>query len=161
MLFRSIQSTLPARAILENENIFIMEEERAEIVIAGCDAFLRKPFWEEELFATLHRWLGVEFVYEGDNAPATAAQEAPDRRRLAALPAGLQAQLDRAVGRLDVDEVQAAIADIGRHDAALAGWLGQWAARFQYQRILAFLHDDGEADGQVGAMGMRSGEEDR
>ncbi|HET6316417.1 MAG TPA: ATP-binding protein, partial [Chloroflexota bacterium] len=125
-----------------------LEDEHAEIMAAGCDAFLRKPFREEELFATLHRCLGVEFVYddESTSAPAAAMQETPDRHRLAALPAGLQAQLERALGRLDVNEVQAAIADIRRRDATLAAWLGQWAARFQYQRILSFLHDQGEAD---------------
>ena len=41
------------------------EEDRDSVIEAGCDDFLRKPFKESEIFERLHRYLDVEFIYEG------------------------------------------------------------------------------------------------
>ncbi|MFC2026304.1 ATP-binding protein, partial [Chloroflexota bacterium] len=40
-----------------------LEEDRAIILSEGCDAYMRKPFRENELFDTLQKHLGVKFVY--------------------------------------------------------------------------------------------------
>lgn len=40
------------------------EEKRSDILAAGCDEFVRKPFKEEELFAMMARYLGVRYLYE-------------------------------------------------------------------------------------------------
>jgi CheY-like chemotaxis protein/nitrogen-specific signal transduction histidine kinase len=41
-----------------------LEEERKEILAAGCDDFIRKPYAEAELMDALARHLGVHFIYE-------------------------------------------------------------------------------------------------
>lgn len=41
-----------------------LEEERSVILSAGCDEFICKPFQEEEIFDTLHKHIGMGFVYE-------------------------------------------------------------------------------------------------
>jgi len=40
------------------------EEEREEILRAGCDDFLSKPFKESELFELMGKHLGIRFIYE-------------------------------------------------------------------------------------------------
>lgn len=40
------------------------EEQQSFILSAGCDDFVRKPFREAEIFDTMHKHLGVEFVYD-------------------------------------------------------------------------------------------------
>jgi signal transduction histidine kinase/CheY-like chemotaxis protein len=42
----------------------VLEEEKAIVLSAGCDDFLRKPFTEHTIFDTLFKHLGVKFIYE-------------------------------------------------------------------------------------------------
>src|ERR671933_332213 len=42
----------------------VLEEERAVVLSTGCDDFLRKPFREEEIFAAMHKHIGVRYLYE-------------------------------------------------------------------------------------------------
>jgi len=42
----------------------ILEEEKAIILSAGCDDFVRKPFEEYTLFETMTKHLGVRYLYE-------------------------------------------------------------------------------------------------
>jgi signal transduction histidine kinase/CheY-like chemotaxis protein len=44
------------------------ERERRQILAAGCDDFIRKPYDEAELFAMLTRHIGVAFIYGKDRA---------------------------------------------------------------------------------------------
>jgi signal transduction histidine kinase/CheY-like chemotaxis protein/ligand-binding sensor domain-containing protein len=46
-----------------------LEQERGEILAAGCDDFVAKPFRESTIFAKLREFLGVEYVYESEAAP--------------------------------------------------------------------------------------------
>jgi signal transduction histidine kinase/CheY-like chemotaxis protein len=41
-----------------------LEEEKAVVLAAGCDDFVRKPFREEILFEKMAQYLGVRYVYE-------------------------------------------------------------------------------------------------
>ena len=56
-----------------------LDHERGEILAAGCDEFVAKPFRESTIFAKLRDHLGVEYVYEDvDVAEATPrAEESP------------------------------------------------------------------------------------
>ena len=51
------------------------EEDRARILAAGCDDFVRKPFQEQEIFAILAKHLGVQYRYK---ASPSAAVGKPD-----------------------------------------------------------------------------------
>ncbi len=41
----------------------VLEEEKAIILSAGCDDFVRKPFAEHTIFETLAKHLGVKYIY--------------------------------------------------------------------------------------------------
>ncbi|MFM2315507.1 MAG: hypothetical protein RLZZ04_4785 [Cyanobacteriota bacterium] len=41
-----------------------LEEEKAVVLSAGCDDFVRKPFREEVIFAKMSQYLGVGYLYE-------------------------------------------------------------------------------------------------
>jgi signal transduction histidine kinase/FixJ family two-component response regulator len=116
------------------------DEDRVQILEAGCAEFLRKPFREADLLDALHRHLGVAFVYE-ETAAGMVAQ--PEAALLAGLPAELRERLAAALDMLDVAAIEAAIDAIGLRDAASAEALRELAGRFDYARMRALLKPAG------------------
>src|SRR5208283_2614532 len=53
-----------------------LDEESGPIMAAGCDALVRKPFHEQELFETRGRHLRVKFIYETAKRPESSAEPA-------------------------------------------------------------------------------------
>jgi len=54
------------------------EEERAVVLSAGCDDFIRKPFQEQVLFEKMAQYLGVRYLYE-ELAPTTEKERGRGR----------------------------------------------------------------------------------
>ena len=120
-----------------------LEEEKAIVLSAGCDDFLRKPFHQVDIFEMMGRHIGVQFVYE---APAAAAPPAGAEFGLAnleadvsVLPLELSTRLKEAVEFSDMEGIERVIAELRRHDAKLAGALTNLAGAFAYDQILAWL----------------------
>ncbi|HUG24322.1 ATP-binding protein [Piscinibacter sp.] len=111
------------------------DEDREQILAAGCDDFLRKPFKEEELFEILERHLGVRFARDGDAQRQAHADAPVDEARIRGLPAGVRDPLVAALEQLDVDAVERAIEAVLQHDAAVAAALATLAQRFDYERL--------------------------
>ena len=52
----------------------VLEGDRSEVLDAGADGFIGKPFREGEIFGVLERVIGMRFEYEADDAgPAREA----------------------------------------------------------------------------------------
>ncbi len=45
----------------------VLEEEKAIVISAGCDDFMRKPFKESMIFEMLQKHLGVQYTYADDH----------------------------------------------------------------------------------------------
>jgi CheY-like chemotaxis protein len=114
------------------------DEQREEILAAGCDDFMRKPFNEDALLDTLARRLSLRYRFEDANTAPMPTQE-PDKAQLAALPSPLRQQLDVALKNLDVEAIEHAIAAMRTHDGPLADAMARMAKRFQYERLRALL----------------------
>jgi CheY-like chemotaxis protein len=132
------------------------EEQRAEILDAGCDDFVRKPFDEDVLLELIARHLGVRYVFDDEPAPSPGGE--PDAARLAALAPGLRQKLHHAVQHLDVAAIDQALAELREADAVLAEQLAPLAARFQYREMQLLLDDlaSGAADARGAAQGPGS-----
>ena len=131
-----------------------LEEERAIVLEAGCDDYLRKPFRENELFELMSTHIGVTFVYEDGKQPAESLkQKAKKTERLqaeglASLPAEWQTTLKLAAEETDVDVLRGLVDQIRERDAAVADALAQLVEDFEYDEILAIiqqLHEGGDA----------------
>jgi CheY-like chemotaxis protein len=118
-----------------------LEEERKEILDAGCDDFIRKPYRESEIYDAMTRHLGMKYEYsyeEGQAAPAGSECD-PSPEQLAALPAELFASLRQAVVELDTARTLALIGEISKQNAAIGGALESIAKRLDYARLLRLL----------------------
>jgi len=123
----------------------VLDEEREVILSEGCNAFLRKPFREAELFDAITRYLGVRFVYETEAfvPPVQATTKERDaaalRAALAVLPPEWIDDLRHATASADLAAISAAIARIRTQDAALAGTLTALADAFDHSTILEMV----------------------
>jgi signal transduction histidine kinase/DNA-binding response OmpR family regulator len=110
------------------------ESQRQEVLAAGFDDFLRKPYRHHEVFDYMARHLGIPFA--GRKPPQTAAVKITLRPAdLAALPAALRDELENAVISLDRERVARLVEKISEHDAALGNVLARLADRFAYTQI--------------------------
>jgi len=118
------------------------EEDRLEVLEAGCNDFVRKPFRETEIFEMLRKHLGVHFVFEEDGKAKIGTGQAPvqdvlSSEALAELPDEMLAALWQGAEDVDIDLLFSAIERIRKRDAALADALMRFAEDFEYDEILA------------------------
>jgi FixJ family two-component response regulator len=115
-----------------------LEEERREIMAAGCDDFIRKPYEFAEILDALTKHLGVRFVYEEKTPPADGALPL-NAAALADLPAELLKELEQALVRIDIGAVNRAIEAIRVHHPSMAEALAAVARDLQYGWILRMI----------------------
>ena len=114
------------------------EEERAVVLSAGCEDFLRKPFREADIFGLLHKHLGVQYVYEEEAAISDAQAVEPaetvalTRESLAVLPAELVEQMRDAAFKGHMSGLIELTDQVAEHDAQLAAALRDLAERYAY-----------------------------
>jgi len=120
------------------------DDEKAEIMAAGCDDFVSKPFREAEIFEVMGKHLWVRYVYEQVDERKTRDKREILRdlltpEALMDLPDDLLAELKQAIIHLDVDLIQAVIERIHGVDATIADELTDFVKDFQYEKILALI----------------------
>ena len=120
------------------------EEERAVVLAAGCDAFLRKPFREADVFEMMHQHLVVRYVYAESerHAAEEARPETADvltPAALAALPADVRVSLQAAVECLDVTLVNTIIDQIRQQNTQLANALRTLIDKYRFDAIQAIF----------------------
>lgn len=123
-----------------------LEEDRHVILSEGCDAFIRKPFREEELFEAMAKHLGVRFKYESEVISAGTLRPSPREGLVAklapaaaAVPAELLTELKLATVKADLSAIAAAIDMIRLYDAVLADALSNLAENFEHDAILQVI----------------------
>ena len=118
------------------------EEEKADILAAGCDDFLRKPFREAELFQMMSQHIGVQFIYESpSDLPATSEMDEKTLtpEMMATLPGDQLTRLAEAIELSDVVWANRIINDIRPSQPELAGRLSRLVNNFEYGAILAAI----------------------
>jgi signal transduction histidine kinase/CheY-like chemotaxis protein len=123
-----------------------LEEERAEIMAAGCDDFIRKPYRDDEIFAALKKHLGVRFFYEEGASPADG-RPPMNAADLADLPAAMLKDLERAIVRIDIGAVNRAVEGLRTHHPSQADALGEFARDLQFGRMLRLIRTAANGNG--------------
>lgn len=117
----------------------VFKEQQQEILDAGMDDLVRKPYRPEEIFACLNKHLGLRFVYREDVDPIET--ETPELRpqAMAQLPEALRQALIDAVISLYEDRIAETIAKIAETDPELGKSLKRHADNLEYALILKAL----------------------
>lgn len=117
-----------------------LEDERLEILAAGCDGFIRKPYRDTEIFDALEKHLQVRFLYAEDQTPATPIDGAElDMAQLSKAPPALTERLRECAVLLDGQRCLEVAGLIGDHNPELGSCLCRMVESFQYKSLLAAL----------------------
>ncbi|MGB7275510.1 MAG: ATP-binding protein [Geitlerinemataceae cyanobacterium] len=113
-----------------------LEEERAVILSAGCDDFVRKPFREDDIFDTMHKHIGVRYIYDRpDRASVSSKSKIFDPCSLKNLPPELLDRLEKGTILCDMEEIDSAILQIQSSHRVLGEELASLAHNFAYDEI--------------------------
>ncbi len=123
----------------------VLEEERAIVLSAGCDDFIRKPFREQEIFGAMNKHIGVRYIYEEpiDKAAQTLSKTdikdvlAPEA--LATLPSELLANLANSAKSSDIGEVDRLIQEVKAINASIGDAFLALANEFEYGKIASSI----------------------
>jgi signal transduction histidine kinase/DNA-binding response OmpR family regulator len=118
----------------------VLEEEKAIVMSAGCDDFVRKPFKEAIIFETLAKHLGVQFIYENTPHDSGAAIEKPlTSADFQIMPQAWLINLSNAALEADSEQVLMLIQEIPATESALMKSLTKMVRQFQFEQILDFI----------------------
>jgi CheY-like chemotaxis protein len=114
-----------------------LEEERKQILAAGCDDVVRKPLREQDIFDVMEKHLGLRYMYEDakDEREAVKPKEEIGSDQLADLPADLLSQLYQAALELNEQQSLALIEKIKPIDADIARKLEVLVRNFAYDSL--------------------------
>ena len=115
-------------------------QQREEVLAAGLDDFVRKPYRSQEIFDCMARHLGVRYLYRKSSRTSPADPVAAlTPEALATLSEQMREELANAIVRLDAGPIREVIGRISEQDAQLGSVLANCANRLAYSQILAAL----------------------
>jgi signal transduction histidine kinase/CheY-like chemotaxis protein len=119
-----------------------LTEQRDEMLRAGMNDFVRKPYRFNEIYECLSKQLGVRYTYADTHAQEEASEVELTAEMLAVLPPDLRRELHDALESLESERISAAIQQIAPHDPTLHQTLSHLAENFDYPTILKALGED-------------------
>ncbi|TRW94999.1 ATP-binding protein [Candidatus Methylobacter oryzae] len=116
------------------------KEQQQEMLDAGMDDFVRKPYRFDEIYDCMAKHLGIKYRYDSNTAETKDENLTElDVDGLAQLPAALRRDLRNVLETLDTEDIMAVIRKIGQIDEKLGYSLSRLADYFDYQAILDAL----------------------
>ncbi len=135
-IIRSLPGGKEVKIVAVTASAFM--EQRAELIEAGMDDFVRKPYRFNEIYDCLSKLLGVRYMYEGlPEREAEAVVLTPEM--LSVLPESLRGELKGALESLESERIELVIRQVASYDQKLQKTLTLLADNFDYPVILHAL----------------------
>lgn len=151
------QATKQIKAYLKGQATVIIaltasafDEERAVVLSAGCDDFVRKPFREEAILEKMAKYLGVRYVYADSHQPSEVSSQLEEKAEsymlkaesLNVMPAEWVAQLHQAALCTDEKLIFSLIEQIPEEFAPLANALTDLVNNFRIDKVIDLTQPD-------------------
>ena len=119
------------------------EEQRLQVLSAGCDDFVRKPLRDQDIFDKMAKHLGVRYIYEiPEQIPNESGQcTALKISDLSALPLVWLKKLREASLAADGEKCVSLLQEIGSEYATVAADIGKMVDTFEFDRLLLLLEE--------------------
>jgi predicted ATPase/signal transduction histidine kinase/CheY-like chemotaxis protein len=118
----------------------VWEEEKAVILSAGCDDFVRKPFQKEVIFDIMAKHLGVSYIYQEQQPPCPPSNVTGEPLNLTDLLAAMSKEwivkFHEAALDADSELVYKLLEEIPEFQALELQTLRGWVNKFQFEKIL-------------------------
>ena len=118
----------------------VLEEEKAIVLSAGCDDFVRKPFSEQTIFDTLAKHLGVKYTYENiqlyEHDSDISEEISLNSENLKIMPDSWIMQLYRSALEADKNIVINLIGEIPDTEIFLVRSLTKLVRNFQFEKLI-------------------------
>ncbi|TAF11059.1 MAG: response regulator [Nostocales cyanobacterium] len=116
------------------------EEEKEVILSAGCDDFVRKPFYKETIFEIMGKYLGVRYIYQEQKSSSDSSNMNIEplslRDLLASMPKSWIINLHEAALDADAKLVLQILESVPQTHSLLSETLKDWVKKFQFENIL-------------------------
>lgn len=122
------------------------EDERARVLEADFDDFLRKPFSEAEVYELIAKHLNLKFTYENLKPSAAPESERVTPDDLEGLPDGWVSNLRQAATRGRTQELLSLIDQLDESHHLLANALQAMVDNYEFKRILDLTERDDSDD---------------
>ena len=119
-----------------------LEEDRMQIMRAGCDDFIRKPYRSSDIFEALSKHLGLRLIYEKKHTTPVAEPElglSPEQ--LESIPSNLIYQLHKEVIESNPGRIEMIIEKIIKHNIPIGKSLKKIAKKLDYEYLLRLLDE--------------------
>ncbi|CAD0232229.1 putative Histidine kinase [Planktothrix agardhii] len=118
----------------------VLEEEKAIVLSAGCDDFIRKPFTEDHIFGVLATHLGVKYILQQTQHILTPSQDQEiTSDALKIMSKDWIYQLYTAALEADVQVVIELIKEIPDPEIPLIQFLTKAVRKFQFEQIIDLI----------------------
>jgi signal transduction histidine kinase/CheY-like chemotaxis protein len=114
-------------------------EQRQEMLQAGMNDFIRKPYRANEIYECLSKHLGMKYIYAGISTNEVLPKTLTPGM-LSILPESLRGELKESLESLEKERIAAAIKQVAAYDQPLQKILIQLVDNFDYPTILNALN---------------------
>jgi len=122
------------------------DDQIDDILAAGCDDFIRKPFKTEEIYNSLQKHLKLRFIYDqaetDTRAPSGVGETADLKSHIRMLPEQLRSRILQAAIRADVEETEKIIQEIQDLNPQLASGLRKLVDEFEFEKIQVYFAEE-------------------
>lgn len=115
-------------------------EECREMLQAGCNCFLAKPYLPEELFEALKRYLPVRIIHENQQGAGGSAFPTVNAEAFSEVPRKLWTELVDALERSDIQRINQLVQNISELNPKAGETLTWHTEKFAYSTILKILN---------------------
>jgi len=138
----------PIRSVIVAFTASVLTEKKAELLAAGFDDYMVKPYKIADIWATLSQHLDISFVYQSSdlaetpyekNSSTRSPSEAISREAVVALPAAWLTELHQAASQLKGKQVQQLIAQIQPEHYQIAKLLHSYSEAYQFDQICRWI----------------------
>ena len=122
----------------------VFEDKQEDVIDAGCDDIVLKPFTEHDIVEMIKKYLNVKFIYSSNGISEEKAAIKPTRMKIS--PADLQSlpkvtlvKFKKAIATLEMDTALNVIEEIRKLNGPLAENLQQLVEEYRFDTLQRLL----------------------